>query len=154
MFHLFKLAQLYKPLSVGIEINGQQGGFISWIKSEMIAKNIWFNLAASKGSSGGIRRSKDKLENFNYIVPLFKERKIHFPLENQDDEIMRIFQEQISLALKSGFKGKDDFLDTISMLSYIEAVRPSASLPISRTSDGVWHVERIVEDSPLESYIV
>lgn len=154
MFHLFKLAQLYKPLSVGIEINGQQGGFISWIKSEMIAKNIWFNLAASKGSSGGIRRSKDKLENFNYIVPLFKERKIHFPLENQDDEIMRIFLEQISLALKSGFKGKDDFLDTISMLSYIEAVRPSASLPISRTSDGVWHVERIVEDSPLESYIV
>ena len=33
---LFVLAQKYKPLSVGIEVTGQQEGFIPWIKSEMV----------------------------------------------------------------------------------------------------------------------
>ena len=33
---LFVFAQKYKPLSVGIEVTGQQEGFIPWIKSEMV----------------------------------------------------------------------------------------------------------------------
>ena len=32
---LFRLAQMYKPQQVGVEVSGQQGGFIQWLKNEM-----------------------------------------------------------------------------------------------------------------------
>jgi len=39
--NLFRLVQEYSPLEVGIEITGQQGGFISWIQNEMTSRNIY-----------------------------------------------------------------------------------------------------------------
>ena len=37
---LFRLAQIYKPQQVGIEVTGQQGGFIQWIQTQMMERNI------------------------------------------------------------------------------------------------------------------
>uniref|UniRef100_A0AAU6VZM7 Terminase n=1 Tax=Pseudomonas phage Arace01 TaxID=3138526 RepID=A0AAU6VZM7_9VIRU len=125
---LFRLVQLYKPQSVGVEITGQQGAFIQWLQREMLQRNIWFNFASSEKSGiPGIRPVTDKLSRFNLVVPWFKMGKIHFPKEMKLSVIMGQFMEQIRLTTKSGIKGKDDCLDTISMLGYLNPWRPSDS---------------------------
>ena len=48
---LFRLAQEYSTQSVGIEISGQQKGFIPWIQSEMLTRNIYFSIAQEKNST-------------------------------------------------------------------------------------------------------
>lgn len=121
---LFRLAEQYEPQSVGIEITGQQGGFISWIQREMNHRDIYFNLARSSQNVIGIRPITDKLSRFNLVVPLFKMGKMNFPEELKDSKIMGICTEQISLTTRDGIKGKDDFIDTISMLQYLNAWRP------------------------------
>lgn len=152
--NLFRLVQEYSPLSVGIEVNGQQGGFVSWIQSEMLHKNIWFNLASHNNSGNGIRRGGDKLTNFNYVVPLFKAKKIYFPIDKVESVPMKVFKEQISLAMKNGFKGKDDFLDTVSMLPLMNAVRPSPNVSVNRDTTGIWSMPKQESFSTLSSYIV
>src|SRR5690606_20903521 len=43
---LFRFVQQYRPVSVGIEVNGQQGGFIPWIQNEMMRRNVYFTFAS------------------------------------------------------------------------------------------------------------
>ena len=112
---LFRLTEEYDPQSVGVEITGQQGGFIEWLKNEMNYRDSYFNLTQEKGRPG-IRPTRDKLSRFNLVVPLFKAGKIRFPLEMKTSKILGIFIEQIALATKDGIKGKDDCIDTVSML--------------------------------------
>ena len=55
---LFRLAQKWRVnlQQVGIEISGQQGGFIPWIQDQMMTRQVYFNLAKDKDSSKlGIR---------------------------------------------------------------------------------------------------
>lgn len=151
---LFELAQKYSPKAVGIETNGQQGGFIPWIQREMMIHNIWFKFAAGNNNQLGIRRNTDKLTGFTYVLPLFKERKMFFPIDKVDTEPMKVFKEQISLALKTGFKGKDDFLDTISMLPFMGAIKPSKEVQIRKDRTGVWLNHHQEIHSTLDSYIV
>jgi predicted phage terminase large subunit-like protein len=125
---LFRLVTMYKPLSVGVEVTGQQGGFISWINQEMINRNIFFNLASGKsnGNNPGIRPISDKLTRFNQVLPLFKQKKVWFPEEMKGEPYMEELEEELRNVSKKGFKSKhDDVSDTISMLSEIEAYRPS-----------------------------
>ena len=70
---LFRLAQMYRPQSVGIEVSGQQGGFIKWIQAEMMTRNTYFNFASSeKSGAAGIRSQGDKLTRFNMVLLWFK----------------------------------------------------------------------------------
>lgn len=155
MNRLFEFVSMYKPLGVGIEVNGQQGGFISWIQQEMMHKNIWFTLtSSSNGNNPGIRRTSDKLTNFSYVVPLFKAKKIFFPVDKKDHPALKVGMDQLKLAMKTGFKGKDDFLDTISMLPHMDAVKPGAVIATSRDSSGIWSMAQDNEISSLSSYIV
>jgi phage terminase large subunit-like protein len=128
---LFKLVQEYRPQQVGIEITGQQQGFISWIQGEMITRNIYFTLA-SEGNNNrpGIRPNTNKMQRFNVMVPLFKMNKIWFPEERKDSVEIREAMNEISLASANGFRAKhDDFLDTISMLASLKAWKPSQVSP-------------------------
>lgn len=124
---LFRLVQIYKPMSVGVEITGQQGAFIKWLQQEMLSRNIWFNFASSdqKSNTPGIRPVINKLTRFNLVVPLFKAGKMYFPAEMKASKIMGHFYGQIKLATMNGLKGKDDCIDTISMLMYLNAWKPS-----------------------------
>lgn len=152
---LFDLAQRYKPKSVGIETNGQQGAFIPWIQREMMVHNVWFKFASGSGNNQlGIKRNTDKLTGFTYVLPLFKDQKMFFPIDKIDTEPMKVFKEQISLALKTGFKGKDDFLDTISMLPFMGATKPSKDVEVQRDRTGVWTNYQHQEYSSLDSYII
>lgn len=153
---LFRLVQEYKPQQVGVEITGQQGAFISWLQKEMMNRNIWFNFASSeKSGTPGIRPITDKLSRFNLVVPWFKAGKMYFPEELKASPIMGHFMGQLRLATHSGLKGKDDCIDTISMLGYFSPWKPSDSMPATPTEIDLWEKDHPeAEQSGLASYIV
>lgn len=152
---LFKLVQQYKPQAVGIEVTGQQGGFIPWLQREQINRNIWFTFATTKGSPG-IRPVNDKLTRFNMVVPWFKAGKIYFPEQMKESIIMGVFMQQIKLCTINGIKGHDDCIDTISMLGYLNPWEPneSSSKIIVPTAGDMYPEEPEVEILTLDSYIV
>lgn len=156
---LFRLSQTYKPQSVGIEVTGQQGGFIQWIQGQMLERNIYFPLATEgNDSKPGIRPNTNKMVRFNTVVPLFKARKVFFPIERKQEITMQEAMNELSLVSVSGFRSKhDDFLDTISMLSSLTPWKPSEESPMveSGKGEGMWDID--IEDGPADrmaSYIV
>lgn len=153
---LFKHVQLYRPQQVGVEVTGQQGGFVSWLQREQLNRNIWFNFASSeKSGAPGIRPVVDKLSRFNLVVPWFKMRKIYFPEEMKNSVIVGQFLEQIRLTTSSGIKGKDDCLDTISMLGYLNPWKPSESAAPGTHETELWDEDPVGEEpSALASYVV
>lgn len=158
---LFRLAQKWKPQQVGIEISGQQGGFIPWIESEMLTRNIYFNLASENNKKQpGIMPTTNKLQRFNIVVPWFKMHRIKFPRELlEHDPCMIEAMEELKLASAAGFKSKhDDFIDTISMLASMETWLPNEAgftTSIGNT-ETIWEDDPEFEDesSSLDSYIV
>jgi predicted phage terminase large subunit-like protein len=156
---LFRLAQTYRPQGVGVEVTGQQGGFIQWIQGQMMERNIWFPLASEGNESKpGIRPNTNKMVRFNTVVPLFKAHKVFFPIERKTEAPMQEAMNELSLASVSGFRSKhDDFIDTISMLSSLNPWKPSEEAPLreSNKGGGMWDLD--VDDDPsdrMASYIV
>ncbi len=153
---LFELVSKYKPQQVGVEVTGQQAAFISWLQREMLNRNIWFNFASDQqGGQPGIRPLQDKLARFNLVVPLFKMKKIWFPEEMKGSKIVGQFMEQIRMATQSGLKGKDDCLDTISMLQSLKPWKPSESPPLTPEEHSMWDdPDPEAEVLRINSYIV
>lgn len=153
---LFRLVSLYKPQQVGIEVTGQQQAYIKLLQNEMMHRNIWFSFASSeKSNEPGIRPIVDKLSRLNVVVPWFKAGKMFWPEEMKPSVIMGHFMGQIRLATHSGLKGKDDCLDTISMLGYLKPWKPSESAPVTQQEVDRWD-EQFPDEatSGLASYIV
>jgi phage terminase large subunit-like protein len=158
---LFRFAQMYKPQSVGIEVSGQQGGFISWVMAQMLERNIYFALASDgNDTKPGIRPSSttSKLVRFNTTVPWFKARKMFFPSERRLEVPMQEAVNEMSLVSVSGFKSKhDDFLDTVSMLPSMNPWKPSEEAPMQESDSGNGMWELVVDQGPADrmtSYIV
>lgn len=154
---LFRFVIEYRPQSVGIEVSGQQNAFITWIQNEMLSRNIWFTLATDKNSSApGIRPLTDKLSRFNLVVPWFKLGKIFFPSEWKNSTIIGTFLNQIRLVTFKGIKGKDDCLDTISMLGVLTPWKPYDQSPKvdDSASNAFYEPLEIDTSSKLDSYIV
>lgn len=155
--HLFRLAQIYKPQQVGIEVTGQQSGFIPWIQDQMIRRNIWFPLASEgNNTKPGIRPSTNKLVRFQTVVPWFKAGKMYFPIERKTSPEMAEAVNELSLASPSGFRSKhDDFIDTVSMLPAIGLWRPSEEAPVTPNEGGIWESEVEEDDDfSIDSYVV
>lgn len=155
--YLFAFVQKYRPEAVGIEVTGQQGGFLPLLQNEMLHRNIWFNFATSGAhNEPGIRPTADKLSRFNLVVPWFKTGKIRFPEEMKLTEIMSLFMGQIRMVTNSGIKGKDDCLDTISQLAYLKPFRPSGNAtPTTAEEIEVWGDDVPKQEvNALDSYIV
>lgn len=150
---LFKLVGQYKPQSVGVEVSGQQGGFIQWIQGEMLNRNIFFNLASGNNdNSPGLRPNTNKMVRFNVVLPLFKLKKIWFPKGMSKDPFMMEAMDEIKNASKGGFKSKhDDVLDTISQLSAMQPWKPSEEVTYTK-KDGIWE-EAEYEESVNNSLI-
>lgn len=158
MDDLFRLVRLYKPQSVGIEVTGQQGGFIPWIQQEMLRRDTFFNLASSeKNGAAGIRPMVNKLTRFNMVVPWFKTQRMWFPKELQTGHVMvGKMMTQIRLATSNGLKGKDDIIDTISMLAFLKPFAPSGDYykNHNESGGGIFHPEEEeIEFSPLQRYV-
>ncbi len=156
---LFKLAQIYEPQSVGVEVSGQQGGFIPWIRREQLSRLCMFNLASdSNQGNPGIKPNTNKMQRFNVVVPLFKQGKMFFPEESKTDPEMVECMDELTLASAKEFKSKhDDFIDTISMLSVMQAWRPSKMISDPNKGDTdiwEWDDEDDEDDGYMGSYIV
>lgn len=152
---LFRLVQEYKPQQVGVEITGQQGAFIKWLQTEMLNRNIWFSFASSeKSGDPGIRPTTDKLTRFNLVVPWFKAGKMYFPEEMKGTVVLGLAMEQLRLATQSGLKGKDDFIDSVSMLAYFKPWKPSESMAEINHDANIWDYDEAPAPSALSSYIV
>lgn len=154
---LFRLVQMYRPQSVGIEVTGQQEGFIAWLQEQMMSRNVYFALASDNNSGKpGLRPNTNKLQRFMTVVPLFKMQKIYFPAEMKTDATMAEAMSELTLASPGGFKSKhDDFIDTISMLSVMKAWRPSEETKVSSGDDGIWEPDSApINGSRMSSYIV
>ena len=141
---LFRLAQMYKPQSVGVEVSGQQGGFINWIQDEMMRRRCWFALASENNSNKpGIRPvpTQKKIDRFQVVVPWFKMNRMFFPQERKESAEIQQAMNELTLVSKQGFKSKhDDFSDTISMLSVLSPWKPSAEVSGGFT-DGVYEID-------------
>lgn len=154
---LFRLAQMYRPQGVGIEVSGQQGGFIPWIQEQMMHRNIYFPLSSENNSGKpGIRPTTNKMVRFNMVVPWFKAGQMFFPIEKKNTPEMIEAVNELSLASRGGFRSKkDDFIDNISQLALLSPWRPSEAVDMSpEKEDGLWGYEDEEEINQIQSYIV
>lgn len=137
---LFRLAQRWKPQSVGIEVTGQQGGFIPWVMGEMQRRNQYFTLASENNQNKpGIRPTTNKLQRFNVVLPWIKAGKLYLPIEKKDDPCLAEGLNELSLASPGGFRSKhDDFIDTLSMLGTMQTWRPSQEAVLTTNESGIW----------------
>lgn len=155
---LFKFAQQYNPQEVGVEVSGQQGGFVTWIEKEMLDRNQFFKLASDNNSGlAGIRPVTNKLLRFQVVQPWFKKGIMYFPEEwrGSHELMIEMLDEMVNVS-KEGFKSKhDDAADTISMLSVLNTWRPTyAAYNMVKSGDGIWHMEEELDNgSALDSYI-
>lgn len=153
---LFRLAQLYKPKSVGVEVSGQQGGFVQWIQKEMMTRDIWFNLASENNSGNlGIRPNNNKLVRFQTVVPWFKAKRMFFPQEMRGtDPLMIEMEDELKFVSKEGFKSAhDDAADTISMLSVMNAWKPSHEASMVQNPDSnIFEDPMFSDDDDTSSY--
>jgi len=134
---LFEYVKKWKPLSVGIETSGQQGGFLSIIEEAMQKTHTYFSLAKKKGSKEpGIRPVKDKVHRFvTGVQPKFAQGKVWFPKpELTRASSPRLFfaveelvHELSRFTLAGGVKAlqHDDMIDTLNQLSEMELYVPS-----------------------------
>lgn len=154
---LFYYVQKYNPQSVGIEVSGQQGGFVTWIQDQMMDRNVWFTFA-SDGTDPGIKPNTNKMVRFNVVLPWFKAKKMFFPQELATTPLMLEVINELTLACKGGFKSKhDDCLDAISMLGSMQVWRPSEEVNLHQSKDGLWEMDEDADEiiSILDhSYIV
>lgn len=157
---LFRLVQKYRPISVGIEVSGQQAGFIPWIQKEMAERNCWFNMASDNNSGrAGIRPSTNKMERFNVVVPWFKANKVYFPEDAKHEDPIIEALDELSLVSRSAFKSKhDDFIDTISMLALMNAYKPAdiSTSMVKNDDSGIWEPDMFEDESSthMNSYLV
>lgn len=143
---LFRFVQMYKPLSTGVEVSGQQGGFIPWLQNEMLTRNIHFFLASENNENRpGIRpqTSASKFERFMLIVPWFKSGKIYLPEELKEHPAVVELVAELELVSYKGFKSKhDDSIDTVTQLSVMKAVRPGKQeAALVQDKSGMWDLD-------------
>lgn len=154
---LFRLVSQYSPLSVGVEVSGQQAGFIPWIQREMFSRNIFFTLASnSKDGSLGLKPNTSKLERFNIIVPDFKLKRFFFPTDKKHTPALKELLLELSQASVGGFRSKhDDGIDTVSQLAMMTIWTPSQEANYQKNTQGIWEdVLPMESHSNLSSYIV
>lgn len=155
---LFSLVQKYNPIEVGVEITGQQYGFVSWINQEMMRRNIYFKLASSsENGKAGIRPTTNKLARFNVALPLIKQGKLFFPTQKKDHPVLAAKLAQLYLVCVSGIKSKfDDFIDSFSQLPVFNMVYPNMPSIESTQSVGIWGSMAAIDtgSSDMDSYIV
>ena len=153
---LFRFAQEYRPQLVGIEVSGQQGGFVSWIQDQMMVRNIYFPLASEgNNTKPGIRPNTNKIQRFNVVVPWFKAGKMWFPEEKRESPELMEMMEELSLVTVGEFKSKhDDALDTISMLGALKTWKPSQEVVKDQHGNDIWEDDEYEFIDQYSSYIV
>lgn len=151
---IFNLVSKYSPMSVGLEVTGQQGGFISLFQSEMLKRNIWFNIARGKGSSKeGIAVRTNKMDRFRLTEPFFKQRKIFLPEELKESMLVQEILEELSTVTIDGIKSvHDDALDMISQFDQMVIVYPDEYQSKLQADESQVNVNMFFNGSNMQQY--
>lgn len=163
---LFRYVKKWKPLSVGIESSGQQGGFLSIIDEMKMDRNIWFQFAKKVGSKEpGIRPTKDKVQRFvTGVLPRFKQNKIWFPrpevVKLTNYRLFELVEEMVNELSKFTMSGgvktlkHDDAIDLLNQLSEMDTYSPSEDMQIetSVVKDDVIWVGTIDDEDSMNEY--
>lgn len=153
---LFRLVATYRPMNVGVEVTGQQGGFIPWLQSEMMTRNIFFTFAThGNGQNPGIRPDTNKMTRFQLVVPWFKMGKIYLPEEGWNTKLVAGMRDELDSVTPLGFKSKnDDCLDNVSQLPLLGAWEPGEPVPM-KVVDDVYGVDQEEDEvTGMSSYTV
>lgn len=123
---LFSLVQKYNPISVGIEVTGQQGGFVSLLREEANRLGVVLNIAIGKGTNKeGIAVKQNKMERFRLTVPKFKTGKIFLPQDLKTSMLITELLDELSMATIDGIKSvHDDAIDMVSQLDQMYIIYP------------------------------
>jgi phage terminase large subunit-like protein len=130
---LFRLAQKWGSINgwidVGIELDGQQEGFLLGFDEHMLATNIFFNIANQKGTNKrGIRSSSmgSKHNRAIMMVPQFKLHKYWFPTDwKRTPEMIEILNELTNISAVACQSAHDDAIDACSQLEMMTLVAPT-----------------------------
>ena len=146
---LFDFIVKYDVRSVGIEVTGQQGAFVTWIKKEMHKRNTYFTIVE-------VRPTTDKLKRFHTVVPLFIQCKIWFNKDLLGTAFMTEATAELERATVSGLKSRhDDFIDTVSMLAEMKPWKPQHYNTVkNRFGLDIYDDEPEEEELGIGSYIV
>ena len=158
---LFRFVGKWKPISVGIESSGQQGGFLSIIEEMKLQRNVWFQFAKKPGSKDpGIRPTSDKMHRFvTGVQPKFKQGKVWLPkpelVKGTNYRLFEAVDELVNelsrFTMAGGVKAlkHDDMIDTLNQLSEMEIFVPSEDTGTEKTINtadglewsGIWDEE-------------
>lgn len=163
---LFRYVRKWRPISVGIESSGQQGGFLSIIEEMKQNRNVWFQFAKKPGSKEpGIRPTKDKVHRFvTGVQPKFKQNKVWFPrpetVKTTNFRLFELVEEMCSELSKFTMSGgvktlkHDDAIDLLNQLSEMEIFTPSDDIVFEHSvikDDVIW-TGMIDADDDLNDY--
>jgi len=152
---LFDYCQKYNPLSVGIEIAGQQATFVSMLRDRMIRENRFFNIHEQKPGKPGIApvRGVNKYANFLGILHLFSNNKIWFPKEMEHEFLIQEALNEIRGVSKTntgkriGSAKHDDVIDCMAQLQHLNIIAPSEDKEFRPNKEtGVYELQEIDHD--------
>ena len=154
---LFNLCARYSPLSVGIEISGQQSTFVSMLRTKMVAENRYFNVYEQSPGKPGIKTpvGKNKYTNFLGILHLFSNHKIWFPNEMKTEFLIQEALNELRGVSKTntgkriGSAKHDDIIDCMAQLQHLNIIAPSETQSFKPNEDtGIYE---LVADEPESS---
>ena len=162
---LFDFAAKYNPVLVGIEVSGQQGGFIDWIQSEMRRRGEYMTLAKQKGREHtqdlGIKPNKSKILRLESMISLFNRGQISIAKEVVNSAYGKELFTELELATPRGFLSKhDDAVDGMTQLMDINIFKPSGEVRFEEVKtknkfDIIFSDENFNDNVPVESsYVV
>lgn len=129
---LIRLAQKWNPITVGFEVSGQQGGFLSLIDEKMIATNVYFSIAREKSLSSerygkrGFHPTTNKLDRFLAFYPIIEAGKLFMVEELNNSNLAIEMEEELELVTREEIKSlHDDVIDALSMIPLMHMQLPS-----------------------------
>ena len=152
---LFEYVRIYEPIGVGIEITGQQGGFIDWLKERMLAAKTFFTLSREVGTNHeGVRPVKDKLSRLKQFAPIINSGKFNFTDKFAKSAVGVKLLYELSLVSDDGIKGTDNCIDATTMLQYIEKHAPNITGGSLSTVETEMYEEEYEYDKSADVYSV
>ena len=134
---LFLLARKWKPMSVGIEISGQQGGYLSWLDDEMLKRGMFFDIASESDNNSshygkrGFKPSSNKLERFLLALPIIQEGKLMIARQLVNTALYIEFVDELVLVTLESIKSlHDDALDTFAQMRRMPIVIPTGGIDL------------------------